>query len=124
MQRFPEGPERRLRVRGNHRPDLCVYAMNASPRIVPPKPVERRLLRRMKAWACGRTSITLTPLTVLLAIDQLTSDTDTPIGWFVGCAAPAGSTGILALVFRSIERPSEIIIRGFPHWPGDPPVIH
>ena len=89
--------------------------------MVPPKPVEYRLLRRKKVWKCGLAAIALALLTVLFAVDRLTSEAPIPISWLVGCAALTCVSGTLALVFRSKEQPSEIIIRD---WPGEPPVIH
>jgi len=98
--------------------------MSSSPHIVPPKPTELRFLRRRKAWFFGWSTFALAGLSLLLLVTQFSGDATISPSWMFVCAGLTGISGIFALVFRFTEQPRQVIVRRFPRWPGEPPVIH
>jgi hypothetical protein len=98
--------------------------------IVPPRPtpIERKVLRRVKAYRCAQGCVAFSLLTVLsfVARSQVGPSLST---WVQVVGVVAGALALLAaigaVVYRLVETPREVmVVRGPFDWPQDPPVIH
>jgi hypothetical protein len=98
--------------------------------IVPPRPppIDRKVLRRVKAHRCAQACVALSLLAVVSLAARFQVDTRLSI-WAlvvgVVAASLALAAAIGAVVYRLIETPREVtVMRGPFDWPQDPPVIH
>ena len=82
-------------------------------------------MRRRKSWRCGLVAVAMGLFSVLLACLRAGPRVESEnafVGWlFFGLAALTCISGIVALIFRFTETPSEVIVR---RWPEEPPLIH
>ena len=97
--------------------------------IVPPQGgrIERKVLRRVKAFRCSKWCVAFillsaAALTVRAQVDASLSIWLQLVG-FSSCGL-ALIPGIGAVVYRIIETPQQITVRGPWDWPPDPPVIY
>lgn len=97
--------------------------------IVPPqgRRVERKILRPVKAFRCAKWCAAFSLLVVAAFAVRVQVDGSLAI-WcqLVGYAtcglAALAATG--AVVYRIVETPQQVTVRGPWDWPPDPPVIH
>lgn len=100
---------------------LAVFDAMISQSIVPPKPTAHQVMRRRKSWRCGLTTVALALFAILLMAVQMVAESLFVTRCFVGCVVLTCLSGILSLIFRFTERPTEVTIR---RWPEEPALIH
>jgi hypothetical protein len=97
--------------------------------IVPPQSrrIERKIMRRVKSFRCSQWCVALALFAVaaFIARSQVGASLSNWAQW-VGLAAGglALVAAIGAVVYRMVEKPQEVTVRGPWDWPPDPPVIH
>ncbi len=97
--------------------------------IVPPRRrrIERKIMRRVKAFRCAKWCVALTLLASAALMVRSEVDASLSI-WvqlvgFAACGLALVAT-IGAVFYRMVETPQEVTVRGPWDWPPDPPVIH
>ena len=78
-------------------------------------PIERKVLRRVKAYRCAKCSLVFSLFSGAALIFGAQ-----PVG--LASMGLAFAFGVAALVYRTIEAPQEVKVRGWPR--REPPVIH
>ena len=97
--------------------------------IVPPRRrrIERRLMRRVKAFRCAKWCVALALLAAAAFIARSQVGAGLSI-WAQRVGFAAGGLALVAaigaVVYRMVEKPQEVTVRGPWDWPPDPPVIH
>jgi len=109
--------------------NFTVRRQQAVTAIVPPgrTPIERRIMRRPKAYRCAQWCIAFCFLAVAAFVFRSQVGASLSIlvqfvGFASGGLALVAAVG--AVVYRIVETPQEVIVRGSSDWPRDPPVIH
>ena len=89
--------------------------------------VERKVLRRVKAFRCSKWCVGFSVLAAAAFTVRVQVDASLSI-WLqlIGLSACglALVAAVAAVVYRMIERPQWVTVRGPWNWPLDPPVIH
>jgi hypothetical protein len=89
--------------------------------------IERKIMRRVKAFRCSQWCVALALLTAaaFVARSQVGASLSIWAQW-VGFAASglALIAAIGAVVYRMVETPQQVTVRSPWEWPPDPPVIH
>ena len=97
--------------------------------IVPPRRrrIERKLMRRVKAFRCAKWCVAL----ALLAAAAFIARSQVGAGLSIWAQRVGFAAGVLAfvaaigaVVYRMVEKPQEVTVRGPWDWPPVPPVIH
>jgi hypothetical protein len=110
--------------------DFTVRRHQAVTAIVPPRQtgIERKVLRRVKAYRCAQGCIVLAVLAA--AAFAMRSQTNASLWtWLHVIGVSAVGLALLAaigsVVYRLVETPQEVtVVRGPFDWPRNPPVIH
>jgi hypothetical protein len=109
--------------------DFPVRRHTAVNEIIPPQGgrIERKVLRRVKAFRCSKWCVAFCVLATVAFTVRAQLDASFSI-WLqlvgLGACGLALVAAVAAVVYRVIETPKWVTVRGPWDWPPDPPVIH